>query len=126
MKAEAHTLHPAAGATDAIVTFASGLRYTDLSDEVRYYARRHLLDTAGVMISGAGREVAGKAQAVLAGLRSGGRIPVPGRSSRADQLPTAQALLTKRRRRHPWFLRLLLSIGLYSIRTWISSSIRME
>ena len=25
------------------------------------------------------------------------------RSSRADQLPTAQALLTKRRRRHPWY-----------------------
>ena len=49
MKAEAHTLHPAAGATHAIVTFASGLRYADLSEEVRYYARRHLLDTVGVM-----------------------------------------------------------------------------
>ena len=49
-----HTLQPAAGATDAIVGFASRLRYDDLSEEVRYYARRHLLDTIGVMIAGAG------------------------------------------------------------------------
>src|SRR5262249_45926005 len=33
------------------------------------------------------------------------------RTSRADQVPTAQALLRKRRTRHHWFLRLLLSIG---------------
>src|SRR6516164_5136893 len=31
--------------------------------------------------------------------------------SRADQVPNAEALLTKRRRRHPWFLRLLLPSG---------------
>jgi hypothetical protein len=46
--------------------------------------------------------------------------------ARADQIPTAQALLTKRRTRHPWFLRLLLSIGLFSTPAWISSAIRME
>ena len=46
------------------------------------------------------------------------------RFSRADQVPTAQALLTKRRMRHPWFLRLLLPIGLSSTRAWISSAIR--
>src|SRR5262245_33561442 len=45
--------------------------------------------------------------------------------SRADQVPNAQALLTKRRTRHPWFLRLLLSIGLSSTLAWISSAIRM-
>ena len=48
-QSEAHTLHPAAGATGTIVNFASGLRHADLSEEVRYYARRHLLDTVGVM-----------------------------------------------------------------------------
>ena len=48
------TLHPAAGATEAIVGFVSALRYAALSEEVRHYARRHLLDTIGVMIAGAG------------------------------------------------------------------------
>ena len=60
--AEAVTLHPAAGATNTIVSFASGLRYADLDDEVRYYARRHLLDTVGVMIAGAPGDVATNAE----------------------------------------------------------------
>jgi len=64
-QAEAHTLHPAAGATNTIVSFASGLRYADLSDEVRYYARRHLLDTVGVMIAGAPSDVATNAEKML-------------------------------------------------------------
>ena len=89
MKAEAHTLHPAAGATDAIVSFASGLRYADLSDEVRYYARRHLLDTVGVMIAGAPGDVATNAERMLASVRSGGNIPVPGRGKRHDLLDAA-------------------------------------
>ena len=67
-QAEAHTLHPAAGATSAIVSFASGLRYADLDDEVRYYARRHLLDTIGVMIAGAPGDVATNAETMLAGV----------------------------------------------------------
>src|SRR4051812_50046009 len=78
MKAEAHTLHPAAGATAIIVSFASGLRYADLSDEVRYYARRHILDTIGVMIAGAPGDVATNAETMLAGGRGrAGKIPVP-------------------------------------------------
>ena len=89
MKAETHTLHPAAGATDAIVSFASELRYADLSDEVRYYARRHLLDTVGVMIAGASGEVATRAEAVLSAVRPAGRIPVPGRARRADLIDAA-------------------------------------
>jgi 2-methylcitrate dehydratase PrpD len=89
MKAEAVTLHPAAGATGAIVTFASGLRYADLSDEVRYYARRHLLDTIGVMIAGAPGDVATNAEKMLAAVRSGGSIPVPGRARRHDLLDAA-------------------------------------
>jgi 2-methylcitrate dehydratase PrpD len=84
-----HTLQPAAGATDAIVGFASKLRYDDLSEEVRHYARRHLLDTVGVMIAGAEGDVATRAEAVIAGMRGPGRIPVPGRARRADLLDAA-------------------------------------
>jgi len=83
------TLHPAAGATEAIVEFASGLRHAALTDQVRHYARRHLLDTVGVMIAGAGGEVASRAEAVLAAVRPAGRIPVPGRARRADLLDAA-------------------------------------
>src|SRR5947199_4919527 len=79
-----HPLHPAAGATDALVGFVSRLHHDALSDEVRHYARRHLLDTVGVMIAGAGGEVATRVEAVLAAVRPPGRIPVPGRSRRAD------------------------------------------
>src|SRR6187397_3752830 len=88
-QAEALTLHPAAGATDTIVSFTSDLRYADLSDEVRYYARRHLLDTVGVMIAGAPGDVATNAETMLAGVRSGGTIPVPGRAKRHDLLDAA-------------------------------------
>jgi 2-methylcitrate dehydratase PrpD len=77
-------LHPALGASEAIVSFVSELRLGALSDEVRHYARRHLLDTVGVMIAGAGGEVATRAEAVLAAVRPPGRIPVPGRARRAD------------------------------------------
>jgi 2-methylcitrate dehydratase PrpD len=83
------TLHPAAGATDAVVEFVSALRFAELSDEVRHYARRHLLDTVGVMIAGAGGEVATRAEAVLAAVRPAGRIPVPGRTRRADLIDAA-------------------------------------
>jgi 2-methylcitrate dehydratase PrpD len=89
MKAEAHTLHPAAGATGTIVAFASTLHYADLDDEVRYYARRHLLDTVGVMIAGAPGDVATNAETMLARVRTGGNIPVPGRAKRHDLLDAA-------------------------------------
>jgi len=84
-----HTLQPAAGATDAIVTFASNLTYASLSDEVRHYARRHLLDTVGVMIAGAPGDVATRAEAVVAAVRPASSIPVPGRARRADLLDAA-------------------------------------
>jgi 2-methylcitrate dehydratase PrpD len=83
------TLQTAAGATDALVAFASTLRYDALSEEVRHYARRHLLDTVGVMIAGAGGEVASRAETVIAAVRGPGRIPVPGRIRRADLLDAA-------------------------------------
>ena len=84
-QSEAHTLHPAAGATSTIVTFANTLSYGYLSEEVRYYARRHLLDTVGVMIAGAPGDVATNAETMLAGVRQGGSIPVPGRAKRHEQ-----------------------------------------
>jgi 2-methylcitrate dehydratase PrpD len=84
-----HTLHPAAGATDALVGFVHKLRYDALSEEVRHYARRHLLDTVGVMIAGAGGAVATQAEAVLASVRPPGSVPVPGRARRADLLDAA-------------------------------------
>jgi 2-methylcitrate dehydratase PrpD len=83
------TLHPAAGATAAIVEFVGELRHAALPDEVRHYARRHLLDTVGVMIAGAGGDVATRAEAVLAAARPAGRIPVPGRARRADIIDAA-------------------------------------
>src|SRR5258705_1171059 len=85
----AYDFKPAAGATDTNVSFARSLRYADLSDEVRYYARRHLLDTVGVMIAGAPGDVATNAETMLAGVRQGGSIPVPGRARRHDLLDAA-------------------------------------
>jgi 2-methylcitrate dehydratase PrpD len=79
----------AAGATDALVGFVSGLRFDELSHEVRHYARRHLLDTVGVMIAGAGGEVASRTEAMLASVRPGGGTAVPGRARRADLLDAA-------------------------------------
>src|SRR5262249_45635059 len=82
-------LPPAPGATAAVVEFVGELRHAALSHEVRHYARRHLLDTVGVMIAGAGGEVATRAEAVLAAVRPAGRIPVPGRARRADLIDAA-------------------------------------
>jgi 2-methylcitrate dehydratase PrpD len=84
-----HALEPAAGATAALVAFVSGLSHAALDAEVRHYARRHLLDTVGVMISGAEGDVATRAEAALAAVRDAGRIPVPGRTRRADLLDAA-------------------------------------
>jgi 2-methylcitrate dehydratase PrpD len=82
-------LQPAAGATAALIEFAQALRFDALSEEVRHYARRHLLDTVGVMITGAGGTVATRAETVLASVRDPGRVPVSGRTRRADLLDAA-------------------------------------
>src|SRR3954466_3109387 len=83
------TLHPAVGATEAIVEFVDELRHAALTDEVRHYARRHLLDTVGVMIAGAGGAVATRTEAGLPWGRPAGGVPVPGRARRADLLDAA-------------------------------------
>jgi 2-methylcitrate dehydratase PrpD len=82
-------LQSSAGASEAIVSFIAELRHDALTEEVRYYARRHLLDTVGVMIAGAGSEVATRTEAMLSAVRPGGRVPVPGRARRADILDAA-------------------------------------
>jgi len=84
-----HALQPAAGATEALIAFAGNLRHDTLTEDVRHYARRHLLDTIGVMIAGAGGDVATRAETVLASVRNPGRVPVPGRARRADLLDAA-------------------------------------
>jgi 2-methylcitrate dehydratase PrpD len=84
-----HAVDPAAGATDALVGFVSGLRFDALSDEVRHCAKRHLMDTIGVMIAGAGGDVATRAEAMLASVRPAGGVAVPGRARRADLLDAA-------------------------------------
>jgi 2-methylcitrate dehydratase PrpD len=84
-----HTVDGAAGATDALVGFVSALRFDELTGEVRHYARRHLMDTIGVMIAGAGGEVATRAEAMLASVRLPGSVAVPGRARRADLLDAA-------------------------------------
>jgi 2-methylcitrate dehydratase PrpD len=82
-------LQSGSGATDAVAGFVGQLRYSDLTEEVRHHARRHLLDTVGVMIAGAAGEVAARAEAMLAAVRPAGRMPVPGRVRRADLLDAA-------------------------------------
>jgi 2-methylcitrate dehydratase PrpD len=79
----------AAGATEALIGFVGRLRHAGLSGEVRHYAKRHLLDTVGVMIAGAGGDVATRAEAMLASVRPAGHVAVPGRVRRADLLDAA-------------------------------------
>src|SRR4051812_34891731 len=84
-----HTLQPAAGATDQIVKFAGAVSYETLPEDARHYARRHLLDTVGVMIAGAAGTIATQAENVIKAVRPSGKIPVPGRARRADLLDAA-------------------------------------
>lgn len=77
------------GATRALITLIRDIRWDALDDDVRHAARRHLLDTMGVMISGCAGDVAGKLEHVLAAVRPAGDVPVPGRARRADRLDAA-------------------------------------
>jgi 2-methylcitrate dehydratase PrpD len=87
--AEAFAPEAGRGATAALVGFVDGLAYVALPSEVRHYARRHLLDTVGVMIAGAQGNVATDTEAVLVSVRREGSVPVPGRARRADLLDAA-------------------------------------
>jgi 2-methylcitrate dehydratase PrpD len=78
-----------ASATAAVVEFVQKLKYAPLPDDVRHFARRHLLDTTGVMIAGTNGVLVGKVQAMLATVQPAGRVPVPGLAWRADLLDAA-------------------------------------
>src|SRR5262245_49660414 len=84
-----HPREPVPGATDMLVNFVQELRYDALPAEARHYAKRHLLDTVGVMIAGAQGNVASDAEAMLQAVRPAGSVPVPGRARRADLLDAA-------------------------------------
>jgi 2-methylcitrate dehydratase PrpD len=71
------------------VDFTGSLSFDAIPDEARHYARRHLLDTVGVMIAGAPGTIATQAETVIANVRPAGKIPVPGRARRADLLDAA-------------------------------------
>src|SRR5262245_57314403 len=70
-----HTLEPAAGTTAALVDFTGALAYDALPEEARHYARRHLLDTVGVMIAGAPGTIATQAENVIKSVRPAGGVP---------------------------------------------------
>jgi 2-methylcitrate dehydratase PrpD len=81
--------HPRPGATACLVEFAARLKYAALPEDVRHHARRHLLDTIGVMVAGAQGDLCRKAQAVLGGTSHGECVAVPGREERASVLDAA-------------------------------------
>jgi 2-methylcitrate dehydratase PrpD len=83
------TVPASAGATAMLVKLVSELRFGELNEEVHHYSKRHLMDTIGVMIAGAGGEVATRAEAMLALVRPPGSVTVPGRARRADLLDAA-------------------------------------
>ncbi|MEI9805606.1 MAG: MmgE/PrpD family protein [Pseudolabrys sp.] len=86
-KAAAHDM--SGSGTEAIIALVKDLNWAALDKDVKHAAKRHFLDTLGVIIAGASGDLAGKAEAVLAKVRAAGRIPVPGRSRRADLLDAA-------------------------------------
>lgn len=75
--------------TSAIVALVQDLNWGALDADVKHAAKRHFLDTLGVIIAGSSGNLAGRAEAVLAQVRGVGRIPVPGRRRRADLLDAA-------------------------------------
>ena len=75
--------------TEAVVALVKELRWDALDPDVKHAAKRHFLDTLGVIIAGARGDLAGRAEAVLAKVRAPGRIPVPGRQRRSDLLDAA-------------------------------------
>lgn len=78
-----------AGATSRLISFILGLHWSALDPAVRHAAKRHLLDTVGVIIAGGVSDVAAKLEDMLSSTRAPGSVPVPGRARRADILDAA-------------------------------------
>jgi 2-methylcitrate dehydratase PrpD len=75
--------------TEAIIALVQNLKWDALDADVRHAAKRHFLDTLGVIIAGSSGDLAGRAEAVLARVRAAGNVPIPGRRRRADLLDAA-------------------------------------
>ncbi len=75
--------------TSAIIALVRDLKWDALDADVKHAAKRHFLDTVGVIIAGSSGDLAGRAEAVLSNVRAAGSIPVPGRRRRADLLDAA-------------------------------------
>jgi 2-methylcitrate dehydratase PrpD len=75
--------------TSAIVSLVRNLNWDDLRADEKHAAKRHFLDTLGVIIAGSSGDLAGRTETVLAKVRAAGTIPVPGRRRRADLLDAA-------------------------------------
>lgn len=78
------------GSTRALVGLIESLRWPELDLEVRHAARRHLLDTVGVMISGCAGDVVRRLAAALPTVGAQGPVPIPASGSRAGVLDMAQ------------------------------------
>lgn len=77
------------GPSGRLLAFVGSLQWGELDKDIQHAAKRHVLDTVGVMIAGGVGDVATKAEAVLATIRPAGHVPVPGRVRRADMLDAA-------------------------------------
>lgn len=83
-------LDTAAGQTNGLLRFVRELSWGSLDEAVRHAARRHLLDTVGVMVAGCSGELVGRLASVLPTVSPNGPVPVPSGNLRADVLDAAQ------------------------------------
>jgi 2-methylcitrate dehydratase PrpD len=82
--------HGGAGPTASLAAFAAGLRFEAIDIQARQAARRHLIDTLGAMIAGAGQAATRSGQnAMRAAMVGAGPVPVPGLAERYDALNAA-------------------------------------
>ena len=77
------------GATEALVKFASGLRYEAIPESARHAARRHSLDTVGAILAGSRQRAARIVERTLIELGTKGTAAVPGLAPRFGPLAAA-------------------------------------
>lgn len=74
------------GFTTRLIAKLDTARWADLDHATRDAARRHLLDTVGLIYGGSRGATTELSEAALAAIRPAGDVPVPGRERRADVL----------------------------------------
>jgi 2-methylcitrate dehydratase PrpD len=78
------------GPTATLASFAAGLRFEEIDANARHSARRHIIDTLGAMIAGAGQDATKSGQnAMETAMVGAGPVPVPGLARRYDALNAA-------------------------------------